>query len=102
MPECVHAIEQRDCGACRDRAHARPPLDPALFGPWSESAIVTYCTGCGQRIEPGDDMRSSNSRGWLCLPCGAPQRSWRGPEGYDRALLAVAAAGMLDTGRGTG
>ena len=102
MPGCAHAVEQRGCDDCRDRAYAKPPPDPELPGRWEESAISTYCTGCGQKIEPGDMMRASGNRGWLGMCCGQVTRTWRGPVGYDTTLVRLHAAGRLDTGRGTG
>lgn len=103
VPECVHVVEQRDCGDCRDRAHAKPPPDPSLFGVVFECAARTFCTSCGQRIEDGDSIRSDGRRGWICMACSdAAISRWRGTGGYDQSLVRLYAAGRIDTGRGTG
>lgn len=73
MPLCDHLIERRDCADCQQAAsqrRARPAQDPD-YGPWFQAQFPGYCDGCGEPIEPGDQIRADGRGGWICEDCGS-------------------------------
>ena len=40
------------------------------MGPWITATADGECTGCGEDILEGDEIRSDGEDGWLCGLCG--------------------------------
>lgn len=61
------------CSHCTGRTG--DPADTALLaernpGPWIRAEYRGQCAEGGERIKPGDQIRSDGQGGWLCESCG--------------------------------
>jgi hypothetical protein len=78
MASCPHLIERRDCADC-----SRPPgtlITAAASlsseqGRWFVAGYYGACHGCGEDIEPGDEIRADGRGGWegRCCDDTGPQ-----------------------------
>ena len=69
MAECIHLIDPPSaCGTCSPPAGAAS--SPELWGPRFTAAYHGVCTGCGDGISPGDEIRADGQDGYLCSDCG--------------------------------
>lgn len=108
MAICKHLIDTgvSVCIDCLPVGQRVPyETDPSMFGPWTEAQFSGRCSYCGERIEPGDDIRADGQRGWLGRCCGEDHEPARPlpyvPDPKD-ILHDRLSAGSLDTGRGAG
>ena len=42
----------------------------SVLGPWFLAAYHGSCAGCGDGIEPDDEIRADGEGGYLCADCG--------------------------------
>jgi hypothetical protein len=72
MPRCQpHDLELDSCADCRPRT-ARPPVPAASGfrpGPYFTAAHPGHCAGCGEDIQPGDEIRADGEGGWERRDC---------------------------------
>jgi hypothetical protein len=81
MAECIHELERSTCAVCtppagavvfacsRGRRAGRATAERFGQGPVVVAAYHGQCAGCGERIRPGDEIRSDGDGGWLCAAC---------------------------------
>lgn len=111
MARCVHDLEPGNCADCRPW-HGALPLPLATSGrpgsrdpgPWFPAGYGGDCSGCGQDIEPGDEIRADGSGGWERRDCCGENDEGAyaaGPAaaGYDRCHPSSGA--FMREGRGT-
>jgi hypothetical protein len=66
---CIHEMDPAYCAVCNG-AEKRAAGERPARGPWITAAFPGSCTGCGDEITPGDEIRASGTGGWLCRECG--------------------------------
>jgi hypothetical protein len=66
---CIHDLDPASCAVCNG-AEKRTAAEGAPRGPWFTAQYPGACSGCGDGIEPGDEIRASGEGGWLCEGCG--------------------------------
>ena len=54
--------------------------DPDGPPPWVTAEHPGICTGCGSKIDPGDEIQSDGDGGWLCADCGTGDGDEDGPQ----------------------
>jgi hypothetical protein len=61
-----HLIERRDCSDCARRSPVVPDSAslPPEQDPWFIAGYYGACRGCGEDIEPGDEIRADGRGGW--------------------------------------
>jgi hypothetical protein len=92
MALCIHELELANCEFCRIPAGAVPKAEVVKTpgtedwgqlaeaisrdddgrGPWFEAKYASTCAGCGNRIEPGEQIRADDDLGdFVCRACGS-------------------------------
>lgn len=57
------------CAHCTGRT-GDSPAESSPAATWTEAQYHGRCTGCSQRILPGDQICADGEGGWLCAGCG--------------------------------
>lgn len=68
MSECKHGISESSCTICSGSDAVTPLIALRTIAARYEAK----CPGCGEKIEPGDEISVTEDEEWYCGSCVEP------------------------------